>query len=170
MKHLSCLLLILPWMAACSPSTTNPNRILAENELPGTTEWLIDVPYDTCSLPDHRFCRRPQVEGYCSQTSYQAGDTVDLFVSTEPGAQYTIDIYRMGYYQGKGGHLKKSTGPLPGKSQPMPEPDPQTNFAECKWEAGYRLPITGEWTSGVYLCKLTTLPARHQSYIIFIIK
>jgi hypothetical protein len=135
MKHLSCLLLILPWMAACSPPATNPNRILAENELPGTTEWLIDVPYDTCSLPDHRFCRRPQVEGYCSQTSYQAGDTVDLFVSTEPGAQYTIDIYRMGYYQGKGGHLKKSTGPLPGKSQPTPEPDPKTNFAECKWEA-----------------------------------
>jgi hypothetical protein len=170
MKRLSYLPLILFLAAACSSPARNANKIVTENQLPGTTDWLIDVKYDTCSLPDHRYCRRPQIEGYCSQTSYSHGDTADLFVSTDPAAGYTIDIYRMGYYQGKGGQLKKSIGPLQGIAQPSPSPDPQTNFFECKWQSVYRLPIAADWTSGVYLCKLTTVPGNFQSYIVFIIK
>ena len=106
MKHLYLFLFIASLMAACSSPAKEANKIVTENELPGTSDWLIDVKFDTCSTPDHRFCRRPQVEGYCSQTSYTAGDTLDLFISTDSAAQYTIDIYHMGYYQGKGGHLK----------------------------------------------------------------
>jgi hypothetical protein len=170
MKQLLPILLLVLLMAACSSPVMQAHTIITENELPGTSDWLIDVKYDTCSTPDHRYCRRPQVEAYCSRTSYKPGDTLELFISTNPASQYTIDIYRMGYYQGKGGHLKKSVGPLQGKAQQEPTPDPQTNSFECKWESGYRLPIPGEWISGVYLCKLTTLPDHFQSYAIFIIR
>ncbi|HEX8278994.1 MAG TPA: hypothetical protein VF540_09880 [Segetibacter sp.] len=106
------------------------NKIVKENLLPGTSDWLINVKYDTCSLPDHRFCRRPQIEGYCSQTSVAQGQSLDLFVSTNPESSFTIDIYRMGYYAGKGGNLKKHIGPLKGKEQSSPNPDPKTNFFE----------------------------------------
>ncbi|HTE34416.1 MAG TPA: N,N-dimethylformamidase beta subunit family domain-containing protein [Chryseolinea sp.] len=149
---------------------TKQERIKSENLLPGTSDWLINVNYDTCSLPDHRFCRRPQVEGYCSQTSVSTGDTIDFFVSTNPVSNYALEIYRMGYYQGKGGNLKKKVDSLSGKAQTTPEPDPKTNFFECKWDTSYSLVIPPDWTSGVYLCKLTTLPDHFQSYMIFIVK
>ena len=119
-KQLSLPMLVAILLAACTSNNKNENRIIAENQLPGTTDWLINVKPDSCGPPNHRYCRRPQIEGYSSKTSYSGGDTVDLFVSTEPNAQFTIDIYRMGYYQGKGGHLKKSAGPLQGMKQAEP--------------------------------------------------
>ena len=169
-KQLSLPMLVAILLAACTSNNKNENRIIAENQLPGTTDWLINVKPDSCGPPNHRYCRRPQIEGYSSKTSYSGGDTVDLFVSTEPNAQFTIDIYRMGYYQGKGGHLKKSAGPLQGMKQAEPEPDPKTNFFECNWESSYRFAVPDDWLSGVYLCKLTTMPDKFQSYIIFIVK
>jgi hypothetical protein len=169
MKHF-IIVLIAGLSFATGLSQTKNNKVVVENLLPGTTDWLIDVKYDTCSLPDHRFCRRPQIEGYCSQTSVRQGDSLNLFVSTNPQSTYTIDIYRMGYYGGKGGNLKKQIGPLQGKEQLSPNPDPKTNFFECNWGNSYKMVIPPDWLSGVYLCKLTSLPQRFQSYIIFIVK
>ena len=146
------------------------NVIVKENSLPGTTEWLIDVKYDTCSYPDHQFCRRPEIEGYASQMSLYPGDSIQFFVSTKPVSQFAIDIYRMGYYQGLGGNLKQHIGPLQGMIQQDPLPDPTSNFFECNWIESYKMAIPKDWLSGVYLCKLTTQPSNHQSYIIFIVK
>jgi hypothetical protein len=146
------------------------SKIASENNLPGTTDWLIKVKFDTCPLPDHRFCRRSQIEGYCSHTSARAGDTVNFFVSTAPASKFAMQIYRMGYYQGKGGNLKKDVGILQGNVQVEPKTDPQTNFFECRWQKSYSLIIPGNWLSGVYLCKLTTIPEQFQSYIIFIVR
>ncbi len=145
-------------------------KIVAENKLPGTTDWMINVKFDTCQLPDHRFCRRPQIEGYCSQATVAAGDTIDFFVSTNPASEFTLDIYRMGYYQGKGGNLKKAVGKLKGIQQAEPQPDPKTNFFESKWKKSYSMVIPNTWLSGVYVCKLTTLPDKFQSYMIFVVR
>lgn len=163
---------VIVFAAACAPEKPKEkeNKIIIENRLAGTSDWLISVKEDSCSLPDHRYCRRPQIEGYASQTSVAAGDTINLYVSTNPGADFTIDIYRLGYYQGKGGNLKKTIGPLKGKIQVNDEPDPKTNFIECKWDQSYQMAIPSDWLSGVYICKLTTVPAKFQSYIIFIVK
>ena len=49
--------------------------------------------------------RCPWIEGYCSHTSVRAGETIRFYVSTNPAAQFTLDIYRMGYYGGNGGRL-----------------------------------------------------------------
>jgi len=164
--------IILLLLAACSrPEQKNlVNPVTKENLLTGTKDWLIKVKYDTCYPPEHAFCRRPQVEGYCSETSVRSGDTLSLFVSTDPASEFTIDIYRMGYYHGKGGNLKKSIGPLQGFTQKSPNPDPVTNFFECDWKVTCNLVIPDNWLSGVYLCKLTTLPEKYQSYIIFIVR
>jgi hypothetical protein len=169
MKH--CFIALLAVISfVTGMSQTKKNKIVTENLLPGTSDWLIDVKYDTCSLPDHRFCRRPQIEGYCSQTSVAQGQSLNLYVSTNPESSFTIDIYRMGYYGGKGGNLKKHIGPLKGKEQSSPNPDPKTNFFESNWDRSYQLVIPADWLSGVYLCKLTSLPGRFQSYMIFIVK
>lgn len=168
MKITIALLLL---MACFHAGAQNPqNIIVQENKLPGTSDWRITVKYDTCSLPEHRFCRRPQVEGYSSHASASAGDTVNFYVSTAPVSKFNMQIYRLGYYQGKGGNLKKDVGSLQGITQAEPQPDPKTNFFECNWEKSYSLVIPDNWTSGVYICKLTTVPEKFQSYIIFIVR
>lgn len=173
MQRILLLSFIILFLASCMEEKSRDipeNKIVTENLLPGTTDWLIDVKYDTCSPPHHRFCRRPEIEGYCSQTSVGQGDTINFFVSTNPVSEYTMEIFRMGYYQGKGGTLKKSVATMQGKEQASPKPDPKTNFFECNWEKSYALAIPPDWLSGVYLCKLTTLPGNFQSYMIFIVK
>jgi len=156
-------------IGAWSQSASN-NLVAAENKLPGTTDWRISVKFDTCALPDHRFCRRPQIEGYCSKSSVAAGDTIDFFVSTNPESKFSMNIYRMGYYQGKGGNLKKSIEELQGKQQAEPQPDPKTNFFESNWDKSYSLVIPKNWISGVYVCKLTTVSGNFQSYMIFVVR
>ena len=113
------LIVVASLMVRCSQKTEEDTRkknsIVLENENEGTTAWLINVPEKHCEYPDHQYCRRPEVEGFCSKASYFAGDTLNIFVSTEPATSYTVDIYRMGYYGGKGGRLMKSVSMLEGK-------------------------------------------------------
>jgi hypothetical protein len=172
MKTTGSLIIFVSLLIACSQKeqVSSDNPIIAENKLPGTTDWLIQVDKDACEYPEHQFCRRPQIEGYCSQMSLTQGDTLNFYVSTNPVSQFTLDIYRMGYYQGKGGNLKRSIGPLEGKVQTEPKPDSLTNFFECAWEVSYQLAIPDDWLSGVYLGKLTTTADNFQSYVIFIVR
>src|SRR5690349_15870218 len=72
-----------------------------ENRKPGTTDWLLkNVWID----PKTRY-RSPRIEGYCSHTSLRAGETLKIMVSTNPASKFTIDVFRLGYYGGKGGRL-----------------------------------------------------------------
>jgi hypothetical protein len=169
----SGLVTLVVWLAGCftaTPALHNSNLIIEENQKEGTNDWLIKVPFDTCSYPDHQFCRRKQVEGYCSHTSIKAGEQLSIFVSTDPQSDYALDIYRMGYYGGKGGRLMKSYSHLKGKPQPTPEGDKKTNFLECKWDTAVTFTIPPDWLSGVYLGKLTAMKENSQAYVIFIVK
>ena len=138
-----------------TPAEPTNNQIIEENKKEGSTDWLIKVPFDTCSYPDHHFCRRKQIEAYCSHTSIKAGEQLNVFVSTDPASGYSLDIYRMGYYGGKGGRLMKSFNNLNGKPQTLPQADKKTNFFECKWDTATTITIPNDWLSGVYIGKLT---------------
>jgi hypothetical protein len=157
-----------------SPSKENP--IVIENRKEGTTSWLIKVPEKHCEYPDHQYCRRPQIEGFVSKASYLAGDTLSIFVSTDPASSYSLDIYRMGYYNGKGGRLVKSVGTLEGKPQTVPQAG-KNNLVEARWDTAYQMVIPNDWTTGVYLGKLTALndsslhgSPHGQAYVVFILK
>ena len=150
-----------------------PDRtvIPRENERPGTTDWQL-----TRVRINEGAYRTSLIEGYCSHQSIPAGRTLSIFVSTRPARRFTIDIYRMGYYDGRGGRHMTTLGPLPGKPQPVPPMSPPpARLRECRWEAAASLPIPHDWPSGVYLGKLTTIPESRsepywQSYVIFIVK
>jgi hypothetical protein len=151
-----------------------PNLIVQENKNPGTSDWqLTKVRTDTCKITEPyeetTFCRAREIEGFVSHTSIQAGETLEVFVSTEPSDSFQLDIYRMGYYGGMGGRLMKSYGPFPGKTQTTPE-DGEKNLIECTWEPSLSFDLPADWLSGVYLGKLTTLSGGWQSHIIFIVK
>jgi len=142
--------------------------ITEENAKPGSTDWQL-----TRMRLDASGFRSPLIEGYCSRQSVGAGETLDIFVSTKPSARFKIEIFRTGYYGGKGARLMTELGPFEGKEQPVPEVG-EKRLHECRWEKTTSLTIPNDWVSGVYLGRLTTLPTTKdepywQSYIVFIV-
>jgi hypothetical protein len=117
--------------------------------------------------------RSPVIEGYCSRQSVKAGETLEIFVSTKPASHFKIEIFRTGYYGGKGARLMAELGPFDGQEQAVPGIG-EKRLRECRWEKSTSLTIPADWISGVYLGRLTTLPATKdepywQSYIVFIV-
>src|SRR5262245_43855252 len=90
--------------------------IEAENWEKGTTDWMLK---NTRIDPKKKY-RCPWIEGYCSHTSIKAGEELSIFISTNPAAPFTLDIYRMGYYGGLGGRHMLRVGPIDGKVQDDP--------------------------------------------------
>ncbi|GAA5225335.1 N,N-dimethylformamidase beta subunit family domain-containing protein [Membranihabitans marinus] len=143
--------------------------IVKENQKPGSDDWQL-----TRVKPDANGYRIPMIEGYCSKQSVAAGETIDIMVSTNPVSKFKIEIFRTGYYGGKGARLVQELGPFEGKTQVTPEPGDK-NVHECQWQPTTQITIPDDWVSGVYLGRLTTLPPAPdqpywQSYIIFIVK
>src|SRR5436190_305891 len=139
--------------------------IRRENEKPGTRDWLL---IKTRIDPKTKY-RCPWIEGYCSRTSVRAGDTLSVFVSTNPASEFALDIYRMGFYGGDGGREVLKLGPFKGGVQSDP-PIGKNRLRECQWEPSTTITIPRDWLSGVYLGKLTALREGWQSYVIFIVR
>jgi hypothetical protein len=80
-----------------------------------------------------------------------------------------MDVYRLGHYQGHGGRKVMSLGPFAGRPQPDPPVGPN-RLRECAWEPAVSVVVPPEWTSGVYLAKLTARLEGLQSYVVFVVK
>lgn len=144
------------------------NPIVAENQREGALDWQL-----TRVRVDDKGFRSPWIEGYCSKQSVKAGESIEIMVSTNPPQKFEIEIFRMGYYGGRGARLMTKLGPFDGVTQPDPEKGDK-NLHECRWPAATTLTIPDDWLSGVYLGRLTTLPTDKndpywQSYVIFIV-
>src|SRR3989454_3016857 len=143
-------------LAPATAAAQNP--IVIENQQPGTSQWQIGTR-GTDAVG--------QIKGYASATSVNKGENITFFVSTNPAQTYTIDVYRMGWYQGLGGRLMQHIGPLTGMPQfPCPV-DAQTGLIECPWTASYVLTVPTTWTSGVFLAQVTNAQG-YQNYIPFV--
>ena len=117
-----------------SAAAAEPNLIRDENRKPGALDWQL-----TRVRADKDGFRSPWIEGYCSKQSVKAGETIDIMVSTDPPRRFTIEIFRMGYYGGRGARLDDDARPLrrarPSRSR---TPGPK-NLHECRWEPTTRL-------------------------------
>jgi hypothetical protein len=147
------------------PTAARRDLIREENEKDGTTGWMLE---NTQVDPKTKY-RCPWIEGYCSHTSIRAGESLHIMVSTNPPSPFAIDLYRLGYYGGKGGRHLQQLGPFKGTAQPDPEIG-EERLRECRWEPAAKLTIPKDWPSGVYLAKLTAEREKLQSYIIFIVR
>ena len=145
------------------------NVVVAENRKPGATDWQL-----TRVRADRDGFRSPWIEGYCSKQSVKAGETIDIMVSTQPPRRFRIEIFRMGYYGGRGARAVTTLGPFQGKAQAVPTAGTK-NLHECQWTPAVSFTIPGDWLSGVYLGRLTTVVEGDaepywQSYVIFIVR
>lgn len=146
-----------------------PNLIQLENQKPGALDWQLT----RVRLDKQGGFRSPWIEGYCSKQSVAVGETLDIMVSTDPPEKFQIEIFRTGYYSGRGARLMATLGPFDGKAQGVPPVGPR-RLRECQWEPTCSLRIPPDWPSGVYLGRLTTLPGKQkpywQSYVIFVVR
>ncbi|NUM54063.1 MAG: twin-arginine translocation signal domain-containing protein [Candidatus Hydrogenedentes bacterium] len=136
-----------------------------ENVRADATDWQLTY---TKVDPKTRY-RCPWIEGYCSRASVKAGDALDIFVSANPPGRFTIDIFRMGYYDGAGARLMQQLGPFDGVTQPDP-PIGNERIRECQWKPATTITIPEDWVSGVYLGRLSLVDAPWQSYVVFIVR
>jgi hypothetical protein len=156
-------------LSAASAAPASPGLIRAENARAGSSFQL------TRMIPDGaKSHRTSRIEGYCSRQSVKAGEKLDFFISTKPASKFILEIFRTGYYGGAGARHMTTLGPFEGKTQPVPEMG-ANRLRECQWEASTSLTIPADWTSGVYLGRLSTVPENAdqpywQSYVIFIVK
>ncbi|MBD2676749.1 MULTISPECIES: N,N-dimethylformamidase beta subunit family domain-containing protein [Nostoc] len=137
---------------------TNPNPIYLENLNPGTTNWKLDNRGNG------------EIAGYASATSVNKGGTLDIKVSLGQPGQYTIDVYRLGYYGGKGGRLMASSGSLNGTTQPACSVNYDTGLVECNWTTSYVLQVGSNWTSGIYVAKLTDQATGVVAHVWFVVR
>lgn len=150
---------------AIQPGPPAHEGVLRENTRPGTRDWLLAK----ARVDPQTKYRCPWIEGFCSRTSVRAGEEIGFHVSTNPPSDFTLDVYRMGYYGGDGGRLMRQLGPFKGQVQPDP-PIGENRVRECQWPPCAKIRIPQDWLSGVYLGKLTALRDGCQSYVIFIVR
>ncbi|SCB08532.1 VCBS repeat-containing protein [Bradyrhizobium shewense] len=140
------------------------NKIVTENQLPGTPEstWGIHGSFENEG--------DSQIEGFSTQISTNAGQTVSFKIDTASSG-YTLDIYRLGYYGGSGARLITSMHHAGSANQPAPIFNDPTNTVDAgNWS------VTDSWTvpatavSGVYFAKLTTDSGNFQNMIPFIVR
>jgi len=154
-----------------SPVTAHrSNTIARENAREGAHDWQLT----RVKLDKQAGYRAPFIEGYCSRQSVLAGESLDIMVSTNPATKFIIEIFRTGYYGGRGARLMTVLGPFNGKKQPDPEIGPK-RLRECKWTPSTSLKIPADWPIGVYLGRLTTIPEAAnkpywQNYVVFIVR
>ncbi len=161
-------LLLLAGICATPEVLLADNLIQTENRREGSTDWQLTRVRVAGSE-----CRSVPIEGYCSHQSIAAGETLDIMVSTNPSRDFRLEVFRTGYYGGRGARLLKTVERIEGSTQSDPEPGDK-NLHECRWKSSYSLTIPEDWISGVYLGRLTTIPDGEepywQSYVIFIVK
>ncbi|MGC7093844.1 DUF4082 domain-containing protein [Amycolatopsis lurida] len=120
--------------AACA------NKIACENEAAGTDDWQVSNFDDT-------------IAGFTTDISATPGSTVTFKVKTSaPG--YSVTIYRLGYYQGKGARYMGTATRNSSQSQPACLTDP-TGLLDCgNWAPSVTWTVPANATSGLYYAVL----------------
>ncbi|MBL7743632.1 MAG: DUF4082 domain-containing protein [Chitinophagaceae bacterium] len=138
------------------------NPIVTENALPGNpkSEWDISGAGDLT------------IQGFATDISVNKGGTIRFKIKTDALA-YTINIYRLGYYQGNGARLVGTgniTATLP-QTQPSPISDAATGLVDCgNWSESAHWHVPATAVSGLYLAKLTRTDNSGSSHIPFIVR
>lgn len=136
------------------PQPSPTSAIATENQEPGTKDWELDANANLQYL-----------QGYASQVSAIPGQSVQLYVSSIAPITYTMNVYRIGWYNGLGGRLMLSAPNLQSSAQGYwtrgglsncgsCSYDAATNLIAANWKPSFTLTIGSNWMSGSYLVKL----------------
>jgi len=141
--------------------TSSGNAIALENSFPGSTAWKLEG----------RAQAPTGLEGFATAISIDAGDSVDLKVTTADGAAYRIEIYRVGYYGGDQARLISVCPGLVGVDQPDPQEDDSTGLIDCSnWTVTSTITTTPDWPTGIYLLRLARADNGTDNHILLVVR
>jgi hypothetical protein len=152
---------LLPFAYAADPCAPVVNAIACENSKPGSpsSEWDITGAGDS------------DIQGFSTDISVNAGQPINFKIDTN-ASNYTIAIYRTGWYQGLGARKIADVTPLAFRqSQPQCLNDAATGLYDCgTWavSATWQVPPTA--VSGVYVALLRRPDNGASSHITFIVR
>jgi hypothetical protein len=148
-------------LAVAANAAFGQNAIVTENQSPGTpaSEWDLGGPGSTT------------LQGFTTDISVNHGSTVNFKIQSGT-ANWRIDIYRLGYYQGNGARLITTIS----KTSKQTQPAPVTNSATGEVDAG-NWAVTASWAvpasavSGVYIAHLVDQTnTNNENHIPFIVR
>ncbi|MFD1717160.1 DUF4082 domain-containing protein [Georgenia deserti] len=156
------VLISSPASAAADPCGPAGNEISCENSKPGTDPEVWDI-WEAGS---------DDIQGFATDISVDVGGTIDFKIDTD-AADYTITIYRTGWYQGKGARQIATVEPSAELPQVQPEclRDLTTDLYDCgNWEVSATWEVPSTAVSGVYVAKLTRPDTGGESHITFVVR
>lgn len=137
--------------------TRSTNPIPRENRRAGTTDWKQSGEFDG------------RIAGFASSITARRGQGVNIFVSTD-APTYRAEVYRMGWYGGKGARLMHVEEGLKGVQQEVPGATRYPELMiETDWKHSFRIRTGMGWTTGVYLVKLKS-SLGSENYAPFILR
>ena len=151
-----------PVGAATNPCSAPVQVIACENSKPGSprTDWDVTGGGDT------------SIQGFATDMSVNVGGTVHFKVKTGAHA-YTVDIYRIGYYQGLGARKWGSatvTASLP-QNQPACLTNSTTLLVDCgNWAESASWAVPAAAVSGVYMAHLVRSDTGGETQIPFVVR
>jgi hypothetical protein len=141
--------------AACS------NPIACENAQTGAdpADWYVPDAGD------------PTIQGFATQMSVNVGSPVSFKIKAST-SNYRIDIYRLGYYGGKGARLVQSNVSHTGTgSQPTCLSQASTGLVDCgNWSVSASWTVPSTAVSGVYIAHLKRNDTSGVSQIVFVVR
>lgn len=137
------------------------NEIVQENQLPGnpSSEWDISGAGDL------------SIQGFATDISVNRGGRIHFKINVTDGASYTIKIYRLGYYAGKGARLIDDLGTYTGQQQLSPIVQSAVGLVDCgNWDESAHWDVPATAVSGIYLARLAKTSNGGASHIVFIVR
>ncbi|HXI30782.1 MAG TPA: N,N-dimethylformamidase beta subunit family domain-containing protein, partial [Vicinamibacterales bacterium] len=137
---------------------TNP--IPAENLLTGNprSEWDITGSGDAT------------IQGFATDISVNKGGTISFKVTTT-AALFSMNVYRLGYYQGNGARKVGTITNITGRSQPACITDAATGLYDCgNWTASTSWSVPANAVSGIYIARIARNDTGGASHIPFIVR
>jgi hypothetical protein len=135
-----------------------------ENQNVGSRDWQLSNP-----------ATNKEITGYASRATIQHGQTLNLMVQCET-SHFRLEFFRIGWYQGLGGRRMQVHGiekPLVlSRSAPTTDAGKHVELFEDGHFPAFTLWIPNDWTSGVYVAKLTTSSsgAGKQVFLPFVLR
>ncbi|WGV27942.1 DUF4082 domain-containing protein [Halotia branconii] len=147
---------------AADPCTSPTNPIVAENCLVGnpSTEW------DITGVGDE------SIQGFATDISVNRGNTVSFKIKTN-ATNYRLDIYRIGYYTGRGARKVATVQRSLTQSQNQPSclNNAATGLIDCgNWAVSASWNVPSNATSGIYFAKVVRSDTGGASHIVFIVR
>ncbi|HEV7195662.1 MAG TPA: N,N-dimethylformamidase beta subunit family domain-containing protein, partial [Pedococcus sp.] len=124
--------------AAASPCDPGGNAIVCENSKPGTPQAVWDIQGSGDAT----------IQGFATSMSVNLGDTESFKIDTTATA-YTIDIYRLGWYNGDGARKVASVSSV-AQDQPDCLTDSTTGLVDCgNWSVSASWAVPSDAVSGI---------------------